>query len=720
MPRFQRARHALRTATMVSAARPAYAAGIRASLATVVPLAAGQLLGLAGAATWMSLGGFNAALSDKGGSYTARAQTMIALLFASALAVVLGTLAQGRLVPELVVTFLVAFVCCLLRVWGNPGISVGSGSLTVYVVALAIPAAHPSDALLRAGYAIVGSLWAMGIALLLWPLRPYRPARIAISNCYAALAGYVEHVAGAARMQQTAEWPIQTSPPIASVRTALEDASAVLVQLRRGRPGAVDRGERLLVLAESADQIFAHIVALGETLRVGARNEPLHEKTIELTHDVAATLRAIAASVLLERDPARIPVEWSGEPLRALRRTLPPDAADAHYELAAVILDRAAQFVSSATVTLEALNGGTPDSSALAAVRPMRAPASEEVREEHASWDLIRAMLSPSSLIARFALRVAVVTTIAVALTNVLELKRGYWLTITVIVIVQPYTGVTLTRAVQRVLGTVLGALLAAALGAYFRDPRAILVIATVFVACCVALLPVNYAAFSVFLTPTFVLLAEASAGDWNLAETRVLNTLLGGALALAAARFLWPSPERARFPANGAAALRANANYLSAVIERFDDRSHQASDAMRAARRAVGLATVNAEESLQRAIVEAHGDEAALAPALTFLAYTRRFTASVAALAIARHAEDGMSRGALESFRHAVMPVLDDLAASLENARDPFALPELDTPRDAVPLSPLVGARVHRLARQVKTLHDAVARIAPYALQRH
>ena len=88
------------------------------------------------------------------------------------------------------------------------------------------------------------------------------------------------------------------------------------------------------------------------------------------------------------------------------------------------------------------------------------------------------------------------------------------------------------------------------ALGALFHDQRAILVLTFVFAASCVALLPVNYAAFSVFLTPTFVLLAEASAGDWNLAETRVLNTLLGGALALAGARFLWPSPERERFPA--------------------------------------------------------------------------------------------------------------------------------------------------------------------------
>jgi uncharacterized membrane protein YccC len=715
--RFPRATHALRTATTVSAARPAYAAGLRASLATVVPLAVGQMLGHAGSATWMSLGGFNAALSDKGGSYNTRARTMAAVLIASAITVALGTLAQGRLLAELPLTFVVAFVCCLLRVWGNPGISIGSASLSVYVVALAIPAQQPTDALVRAAYVVLGGLWAMGIALVLWPLQPYKPARFAISHCYAALGDYVDYLVEEARLHQTSEWPVQQSPPaITNVRLALEEARAVLVRLRKGRPGAVDRGERLLVLAESADQLFAHAVALGETLRGAVRNETLHDTCIELMKELSATARALAEGVTIEQTAPRISVEWSGEPLRALMRAMPPSAADPHYGQAAVILDRAAQFASAAAVTLEMLNGGTPDAGALASLGLVRAPASEELRQEHPMWDSFRAMLSPGSLIVRFALRVAVVTTIAVALANLLELKRGYWVTITVIVIVQPYTGVTLTRAVQRVLGTVLGALLAAALGAYFHDPRAILVIATVFVACCVALLPVNYAAFSVFLTPTFVLLAEASAGDWNLAETRVLNTLLGGALALAGARLLWPSPERDRFPSYGAAAMRANADYLDRVIERFDDRTADAGDAMRKARRAVGLATVNAEESLQRAVTEAHGDQASLAPALTFLAYTRRFTASVAALAIARHAAEGTTRAALEPFRRAVMPVLDDLATSLENGRDPRGLPDLDLHTGDAPVSPLIKARVDRLARQVKTLHDAVARMAPAA----
>ena len=353
MASFRRALHTFRTATFVATSRPAYAAGVRASLATVLPLAAGELLDRAGAGTWMSLGGFNGALSDRGGSYSARAWTMTVLFGTGAVAAVLGTLVQGHVLPALLVTFAVAFLASVMRVWGNPGISVGGATLTVYVVALAIPAGHASEALGRAGFLVLGGVWAMGLALVLWPLRPYRPARVAISEVYSALAGYVERLAVESGMKDTTEWPVAFTPAEStSLRTALENATAVLVQLRRGRPGAVDRGERLLVLAESADQLFGHCVALGETLaalRSVGRDEVLHERCIAALREMTATARAIATGVQTERRAAPIPVAWSGESLRAAIKARPADEVDPQYEHAAVILDRAAQFASAAS-----------------------------------------------------------------------------------------------------------------------------------------------------------------------------------------------------------------------------------------------------------------------------------------------------------------------------------------------------------------------------------
>ena len=713
MPEFRRTVHAFRSAAVANA-RPAYAAGFRASLATVVPLAVGQLLDRSGAATWMSLGGFNSALSDRGGSYTTRAGTMAALMAASAVTAMLATLVSGHFLATLALTFAVAFVASAMRVWGNAGVSIGGASLSVYVVALAIPAAQLSEALERAGYILLGGLWAMAIALVVWPLRPYRPARLAIAEAYSVLADYIAHLAADSEVRHTSDWPIAFTPAhTTSVRTALERAGAVLLQLRRGKPAAAERGERLLVLMESADQIFGHCVALGETLatlRGEGRIDSAHDACNAQLREMTSTARSLAAAVIAEQGSAEIAVRWSGIPVRETLATHAGESSVAQYEHAAIILDRAAQFASSASSTVQALNIGGNDREKVRAP-VIRSSVAEEPVDEASWWTALRSVLAPDSLIGRFALRVAVVTTLAVALTEQLELKRGYWVTITVIVILQPYTGVTLTRAMQRVLGTVLGGLLAAGLGASFHDPRAILVIATVFVACCVALLPVNYGAFSVFLTPTFVLLAEASAGDWHLAGTRVMNTLLGGALALGGARFLWPIPERKRFPAFAAAALTACSDYFAYVTDHYDDSSAEAGERMRALRRAAGLAAVNAEESLQRALGEAHGDTRRLAPAMTHLAYTRRFVASVAALAISRHSAERPMTAVLEPFRAFVVAVLGDVADALNEGRAPHPLPAFE-PAHLAGASPLLLARTERLSRQVGTLHDAVARM--------
>src|SRR5690606_36431757 len=84
--------------------------------------------------------------------------------------------------------------------------------------------------------------------------------------------------------------------------------------------------------------------------------------------------------------------------------------------------------------------------------------------------------------------------------------------------------------------------------------------------AAAVATLPVNYTLFTFFVTPTFVALTELQTGATGLATTRVVNTLLGGALAIAGTRLLWSIPERRRFPAHAAAAVRTARDFLKSA----------------------------------------------------------------------------------------------------------------------------------------------------------
>jgi len=710
MPPIDRALGTVRAATALGAPRPAYAAGLRGAIATVLPLVADALLHLGGG-VWMSLGGFNVALSDRGGAYRERAAIMAAVTLSGAAVVLLGTLAHDRLAQAVALVFVVALFAGLARVWGAAGISIGGASLSTLVIALAEPAATWLDALTRAGFTIVGGLVAMGIALVIWPLRPFRPVRLAIAAGYDALAEYADDLARYNRARSagaSADLPAGS----AVVRGALENGRAVLARMRRGRPGSSGREEHLVVLGEGVDQIFGHLVAVGEMVDSIPSPGHVEQADLELTvvlERIAVTLRLLAVAVLEERDPPPVPVEWSGDALRtAVEGTAMSAEASTHYLQAAAILDRVSQFASVGAVTVEALRGGQPPT------QVARAAAADVIPDAPEPLMVLRAVLAPGSLILRHALRLAVVASVAVALAESLHLKRGYWLTITVVVMLQPYTSATTNRALQRVLGTVLGAILTAMLGALFHDPRAILVLSFVSAAACVALLPMNYAAYSIFLTPTFVLLAESAAGDWHLASTRVMNTLLGGALALAGARLLWPSPESRRLPGYMAAALGATRDYLRCVVTLFEDRSDEAGGKLRAARRRVGLAAVNAEESFQRLVAEYDGPEADLSALMTFLTYTRRVTASVAALALARHAAPPGSVPALEPFAHRAEAVLDDLAGAATERRRPAPLPILvqDAELDRAS-APLLRARVDRVARQIRLLHDALDRWA-------
>jgi uncharacterized membrane protein YccC len=711
VPRLHRTLQTVREATALAPARPAYAAGLRAAIATVLPLVVAHVLGLGDAGTWMSLGGFNGALSDRGGPYRTRALTMGALAIATATAVLVGSLAGSHAGYAIPVTFLVALVASLARVWGNAGISIGSASLSTFVIALAFPASSPSEALVRAGYAIAGGLWAMAVALVLWPLQPYRPARLAVAECYRALGNYIDDVARGLREAGSDGRAIL---PAGSgvVRTALENARAVLARMRRGRPGAGGRDEQLLVLGEAADQLFGLVAAMTDTMMAiprSSRDTAAQRMMIEALDALSAAARALADGVVEERDVPRIPPTMSGDALRALCAKLDGTTrshdAVVHYQHGATILDRIAQFATVATVTVQALKDGRASTAAVPG------SVADEPDDVVSPLAMLRAIITAESVILRYALRVAVVTSAAVALAGAFGIKRGYWLTITVIVILQPYTGATTHRALQRVIGTVLGGLLTAALGAWLHDPRAILVLSFIFAAACVALMPLNYAAYSVFLTPTFVLLAEADAGDWHLAGTRVVNTLLGGVLALAGSRLLWPSPEWSRFPGYMASMLRANRDYLRCVVSLFGDRSDRAGETIRESRRHIGLASVNAEESFQRLIGEYDGPGAELEALMTLLTYTRRFTASTAALALTRHSSDGEDPAPLHRFSVVATAVLDDLAEAILEDRQPAPLPFADDEEEAPTAGPLLQVRIDRLSRQLRMLHEGVER---------
>ena len=669
----------------------------------MVPLLVAQVLHLTSAGTWASLGGFSAAVADRGGAYRIRALTMGALTVGAALGVILGGIIGGTTWLAVVLTFFVVGVLSLAREFGiSPG-GVGTSIAVAFAVSLSAPSPTAAEAFQRGIFLLLGGAWAMVLALVFWPVRPYRPLRLATGRCYRELAGYADAIAelaGAAPNETQRAALVQHRR---AIREAVEAARSLVAVSRSGGQGEVRRGERLLLLVQGADLLFGTLIALDELIEQASESShgDVARRTARAAARFASTARRVATTIEVEPNPpAALDEAASAEPSPSR-----PAEADAFSAQSDRLVGQLEEYATVVAANADALSSDRPPH-----IPPALAVLTI-VEDRRPVLETLRASLTLDSFAMRHALRVAIVTTIAVLVTRLLNLPRGYWVTITVLIILQPFAGTTLIKTLQRVLGTVAGALLTLAFVAVIQDPRGLLIVVFVLAASCVAFLRVNYLIYSILLTPTFVLLAEMSAGDWHLAELRALNTLIGGTLGLAGAWLLWPSAERDRFPELAASALRATAAHLGVVVAMWNTTDDESSVALAAARRDAALAITNAEASVERMVAESTRRRRELEPATTLLMFTRRLISADIAIGTLRHAPEATAiRDDVARFARYLTSMLGCIADAVAARRPP-------TPCEPLPLAEthteLTVPQFHRAMRQLEIIHAAATRLA-------
>jgi uncharacterized membrane protein YccC len=261
--------------------------------------------------------------------------------------------------------------------------------------------------------------------------------------------------------------------------------------------------------------------------------------------------------------------------------------------------------------------------------------------EAKTGWmDALRANWTWESVMMRHALRMAFVGGLDVVLIRAMNLQHGFWLAMTSIIVLQPYGSGTLRRSVQRVGGTIAGGVLAAVLAAWVHSEAGIIAVITVTSVFTLATYAVDYAWYCFFLTPTFVLMSLPHLRDWHFAGVRMETTVLGALVAVLAMRLLWPEREQielGRLLARGAA---ADAAYVKAMVQFWGvdaaERAMAEREVLAPARRSCGLAINDAEETLDRLMMEPRvGRGARWEEALTFATYLRRLTRAVTTLAV-------------------------------------------------------------------------------------
>jgi uncharacterized membrane protein YccC len=693
--------------------------GLRAGVAVAVAMIVCQMMGKP--MGWAALGGFEAILVDNGGPYRSRFNTILTVLIGGVIACVAGTLAAQTLLLSVIITGTFCFAVTFARVISQPLASTSVVILVIYFAGFGSGTHTLDAALANALLFMLGGIWAAALSLFLWPIDPFRPARNAVAECYAALSAFTATVRDtvphgperAAQRQRMNELQRQMRRRIETARSAISSVGA-RTTARTIRAGS------LTVLLETIDILFAGTIRwteLFETAPEQASQQALASELLWLSRAEVAIERG------LRQRPADGGASFAPEGSDSLEHlrghpTLNPRNFPAGSLLAHLAADQRdlRQNLEIAFESVRALWSGVEfRSSSTNASRKTALTQAAVASLKPSPMDAIRANWTTNSVMMRHALRMLVVSVVDVLLLHQIHVRHGSWLAMTSIIVLQPYSSGTLRRGVQRVGGTIAGGLLAAILAVSVHNEASIIAAITITSILTLATYAVDYAWYCFFLTPTFVLMSLPYLHDWNFAGVRMLNTLLGALVAVAAMRLLWPESERIQLGRMLSLGASADAAYVRAMLRYWAvpaaDRIVADREILAPARRKCGLALNDAEETLDRLFLEpriplriGEASAARLEEALTFVIYLWRVTRAVTTLAvIGPSAQDAAQRSEIIAQR------LEALSVDL-TAGQPAISVHANLPALAQELDELGEQQLRRMERQAGVLERSAA----------
>ena len=673
-------------------AAPNLRLGLRTTVAAVLPLLGASRL-QEPALIWMALGGLYVTMADTGGAYRTKATAMAgaSLLGALALGAGIGLATWPWLcVPAM---FAVGLGCGLLSLYGNAGALIGLVTAWCFLIGINVAGPDPAKALSFALLYLAGGAWATLLAVAVWPLRPYRPVRLASAAALRAVAHFLSLACPATGEKPAAEEQLFQAK--LRVRAALASASATLAETRSGRLGASPADGAFTRLIESADTLFVTAAALGTLLAtIPALEAPLIRQRIDgLNRRGVVALHQLEQALLGQAGlPPLQDLETEGRRIAAAIEALPAPTA---------VLQEAQAGQALWISTLAQLGEAIPLAALNRRATAIRRPTGAALAAVAQGWATLRANLTLESSVFRHGLRFGAASAVAVSNYTLFALPIGYWITLTVSVILRPSAGESLARTSQRVLGTVLGGILAIVLATLFPHPLMIVLLLVPLTVVMMAVLPMNYGLFVFFLTPWIVLYKDiAQPGDWSLALWRIANTLIGAGLALVAIHLVLPRWEREQLPARLAASLRCNGRFASELLDRVLAAAPPGAGPP-ATPAEVRLALGNAQVSIQRYLGEKASHQPMALPLMAFLLHSQRLIDALVLLGSCHcQPADSQERASVLALRNQLLTTLTALASALESGERPGPLSDLPKPDRPVGL----------LLRQAGLLVDPIA----------
>lgn len=417
---------------------------------------------------------------------------------------------------------------------------------------------------------LAGAAW-YGVLSLLWSVfSPQQAVRLALARLFDALAEYLEGKAALFTPvhgvnREAMQWSLAMQNE--RVVETLNEARAMLVDrigARRPRGATAARLQQYFLAQDIHERISStHYPydALADALfhsDVLFRCEHLLRQEANRCRARAKALRL--RSPLAASDEGEAAVHDLQASVAALREQATPPAQSLLRALDALVRNLAAIQQRLASDMSGALPGNKQE-------RLLQNPGPQSPGD---AWDRIRLQLTPRSFRFRHALRLSLALLVGYVVLHVVHPTHGYWILLTTLLVCQPSYGATRLRLLQRVGGTVLGLVLGwATLRLLPFGPWQMPLVVLSGVVFFAARLR-RYTLATTAITLFVVLCFNQVGSGYDVMWPRLLDTLIGTAIAALAMRWVLPDWQGRRFDDVLADTMRTDARYLAQILAQY------------------------------------------------------------------------------------------------------------------------------------------------------
>ncbi len=585
--------------------------GIRITTGIVLPSLVMQYFELLSLGIVMSVGALCVSVADTPGAVKHRLRGMFScsLLVAGISIITYYGAANTILLGALLL--ISGFIFSMLTVYGARSSSVGIAVIIIMVLSLQDPL-QGRDIWITAGYTLAGGTWYMVYTLVLYRLRPYRFIQQVMGDYIAGIGTFLR-LRGS--LYATEPDYDKINEQLLKLQIQIEAEQKILGDLLFNTRAIVKESThtgRVLV------KIYLETTELYESVMTSYQQYPvLHTKfddtgILQDYHTVIDTLGK-------EVEEIGMAVRSGVASLTANETTLLIKDTRKHFDDLRlshmnetniedfVGLGRIMKNLEDLGAKIKLLHGYTGYEINLKTNNIGHAIETHTETTPDIRPSLFIDNLNFRSNTFRHALRVALAMLLGYIIAVFFKIDRGYWILLTIVVILKPAYALTKQRNRDRLIGTLAGIVTGMIILYFVHNNTVLLIFMICFMAASYMFMRTNYFLSVLFMTPELIIFFHLlyPGNITDLMQDRIIDTAIGSVIAFFASLFLVPAWERHSIRAYMKEMLQANEKYYQVIAAQFIPGAVTDTVAIKIARRNVLIVLANLSDAFTRMLSE-------------------------------------------------------------------------------------------------------------------